>query len=345
MNNVPSNGKCDGMPANEREMDILLGLKFQQLYPTTEDCWKEIYKYIGPRANRCLNCGKKNPERTHNIRISKCRRCKAKIWITANTFFSRIRVPRAWLCAIWLLEQGIKINASRLHRIAGIAYSTAFAILKKLAIVISSEMDDTISACSSSFLAAFRKRSSKTPADSHPAAEQEQIEAASFRAAENGLEDQTAGCALEKDLQLVYDCLGNTPADADSLCEQLNKPVEKLAATLTLLELEGLAQRLHGNSYVRSSKAKRAISQTSDSDLLPLVATILDFIWSEFHGISRKYLQLYVAMHWYHSENNLGSAGSLLETCAKFRPVKYAEILGYVSPALISIGHQSTSLA
>jgi hypothetical protein len=343
MNNMPSNGKCDGLPVNEREREIVLWQRFLCLYPTEKDCLEELYKFIGRRTSECLKCGARDTQRIHKNRISQCRRCNTKNWITADTFFSHIRLPRAWLGAIWLMAQGVKISASRFHQIAGIAYSTAFVIFKKIAMVLSSVMDDTVSLCSSSFLAAFLKRSLKTPANLHPSSEQEQVAPNSVGDAENRRGESTTTEALDKKLQLVYDHLGSSPTDIDSLCEQLNRPIGELIASLTMLELQGLALRLPGSCYVRGSNFGNATTsaQTSDPELLSLVAVVLDFIRSKFHGISRKYLQLYVALHWYYSAQIKCPLGSLLETCSRFRPVTYAEILDYVSPALISLGAQS----
>jgi hypothetical protein len=150
---------------------------------------------------------------------------------------------------------------------------------------------------------------------------------------------------LDERLQPVYECLGSTPIDADGLLEHLNRPIEELNASLTLLELDGLAERVNGNCYILSRNATREkvnlLTYEPESSLL--VAAILDFICSKFHGISRKYLQFYVALHWYYSAKSRWPRGSLLEACCRFRPVKYAEILAYVSPAVISLGTHSMS--
>lgn len=50
----------------------------------------------------------------------------------AGADFDRVAEARPWLLAIWMLERGAELNAHRLHLMAGVAYSTAWNIMKKV---------------------------------------------------------------------------------------------------------------------------------------------------------------------------------------------------------------------
>jgi DNA-binding MarR family transcriptional regulator len=143
----------------------------------------------------------------------------------------------------------------------------------------------------------------------------------------------------------VYEVLSQEPTYFDNLRLCTGMPAGQLSATLTILELEGLVQRMAGDRYVRCLTA-----QPTDASMKPLgpghfvsestrktVTAALNFIRINFDGISRKYLQNYLAAYWCHVERSRWAVGSLLEECLRFGPVTFAEILAYVSPASVKV--------
>lgn len=51
-------------------------------------------------------------------------------------------------------------------------------------------------------------------------------------------------------MQSVYDYIGNEPVHIDKIAADLNIPVFKVLASLTILEMKGLIQALQGRRYI-----------------------------------------------------------------------------------------------
>lgn len=177
---MQNNSKLPEDTASKHETVVLaLWHKFNSEFPTEEDCVEALYTKFADQTVKCSSCQSDITQRNYGARIGKCQVCQKKNWFTAGTFFHRIRRAKPWLAAIWLLERGITVSAGLLHRLADIATSTAWLILKKLHLVINTELQNAPQAVlepSASFLPAICKRSSETPALSHPVSEQVAIE-------------------------------------------------------------------------------------------------------------------------------------------------------------------------
>jgi hypothetical protein len=303
--------------------------------------------------------------------LIKCQFCFKKRWLTAGTFFHRIRRARPWLAAIFLIEHGVAFNSFQFHRLLGIAYSSALSILKKVSVVIQSAMrdDDFIRLPSALFLPLFTKRSRKTPANKKPLAEEEAMHVASadddisgerelslasidagshFRDGQvkdsvrlrNDFREATEHLILDPSEKAIYECLSLKPTHCDLICERVQMSIGQVSAALTLLELSGIVWRLPGDHYVRCEPAKAHESTQKSLEGLSnkaLVDSVITFTRNSFRGISRKYLQNYISVYWCYVDKARWNAGSLLELCIGFRPVAHEEILAYVSPSSIQI--------
>lgn len=64
------------------------------------------------------------------------------------------------------------------------------------------------------------------------------------------------------------------------------------------------------------------------------IASAIAFIRKYFHGVSNKYLQLYIATFWCHTDRETWKKGSVLKACLKHRPISYAQLLYYETPEL-----------
>lgn len=144
--------------------------EFNQIYPSELDCMRGLCsKSVSKTCARCST--KLRIERIENERFARCYGCGQLESVTAGTFFSGIRKPKAWLATIWLLEKGLCPSGNWLHRRLEISYSTAWKILKKVSIVVHNALiqeDSSKEASSADFIAVYFRRCKKTPADKHP---------------------------------------------------------------------------------------------------------------------------------------------------------------------------------
>jgi hypothetical protein len=340
-------------PADSSET-ILKSLwqQFNSKFPTEEDCVAELSRQLFyPHGARCPNCLSQDIILRQFGRIFKCGYCKKTTWVTARTFFERIRSARPWLGAMWLMDHGLSFSALRFHKLAGIAYSSALNMLKKLRMVIQKQIESTSIAVPSAFFTqSMRKRSRETPARGHPVAEQEELERQSLddasMSASSGVPVQepvgvSELCGLEKEL---YEILPTEPADFDSLCELSGRDPGELSAALLLLELRGLARCMLGNLCVRAAPAEQqdAGESAGGGDSVEkwtktLVAGVIVHLDVTFRGISRKYLQNYLAAYWCHVDRTRWYPGSLLEECCRSHAISYRMLLACVSPLLVML--------
>lgn len=338
----------DEMPAKKEAILACLWAQFNNQFPTEEDCLEEVYK----RANdggmlKCHHCGNKDIERDYGQRTFTCLSCKKTSWFTAGTFFHHMKLARAWLGAIWLMDHGQTISSLRFQKLAGIAYSSALNIFKKLTMVIESEMgEDAIAVSSSFFSPLVGKRSRETPARAHPLAEQEEIEAQVLDNSKEGQESADVG-ELAPGEKEVYDVLSGEPVHFDVLCQRTGKAASNLSSSLMMLELAGLAKRIAGDRYVRHNPkeseqfyAHAVQSSLRTEDRLEptrTVSAIINFVRLNFHHIARKYLQNYLAAYWCHMDRRRWQLGALLQACLRFVHISDDEILDYVSPVMVKV--------
>jgi hypothetical protein len=322
-----------------------LWMQFNIEFPTEEACLQALSARIHPDGMiKCHHCRLTSlPENFHS-RALVCRMCKRRCWLTAGTFFQRIRYARPWLAAIWLMEHGLSLSSSKFHKLLGIAYSTALSIFKKLTIVIQGQVGQEARCVPSSVFAdSFGKRSRETPARSHPLGEQQAIEEQLSKVSPFEEPDEPSKKAttypLKEHQKRVYELLSAQPQQFDILCRLSESSAGELSATLMMLELEGLVARLPGDRYVCNQDSvpgpsdPAACSAQSKSD----VASFLAFVRLHFHAISRKYLQNYLSAFWCHTDRTRWGLGSLLDACLKSPAISYRQILDYVSPITVNL--------
>jgi len=344
--------------------------EFKHLFPTEQACVEQLRRRLKTRS-RCSACFNRISRKTKGARFVKCQFCFRKQWLTAGTFFHRIRQLRPWFAAIFLFERGVSFNAFQFHNLVGIAYSTAFSILKKIAAAAHSAMqeDATVQLPSALFLDVFTKRSRETPARKRPLAEQEGIDQAmagddtvkqgeAFSApgcnelpphannlttvvlAQEAAVKEAIGPTIQDPMEnAIYECLSLKPVPYDAICEKVCAPAGQVSAALTMLELSGLVNRLAGDQFVRSSTSATAAAgkQSLDGPQGKIVNELIKYIREKFGGISRKYLQYYISMHWCQINRKHWRRGSLLDLCLTTRSVSRTEIKEYVTPPLVQI--------
>lgn len=309
----------------------------------------------------CQNCNFPNQHEDASQRSFRCAKCKKLVWITAGTNFEQVELFRPWLAAQWLMEAGIKVNPFQLSKLFECNYSTAHTISKTINYQLASLMsEDSQSVPSAAFAAAFYRRSRETPAGEHPVEEERRAQdlaaerhqkskAKSDSSMRRFLQPQAATevnatVELSDDEQRVFSFIDGEPIHFDSLCELTDLPAENLSVLLMSLVLKNAIRNEFGDKYTRQNLVtllrsdvwpKTAISSKSSSS--GKVKAILKHIRAMYQGISRKYLQLYVANFLFFENLEDWRGGKLLDLLIKTRKVKYDRILEYVTELQVSI--------
>ena len=225
--------------------------------------------------------------------------------------------------------------------------SSALILFKRIAIVVEDQMPDQATVVlSSAFLSVFGKRSRLTPANAHPRSEQEEFEKELDAQMED---DESVGKAnpadgISEQERQVYDLLSQSPMSFDALCARTGLSAGDLAASLTMLELNELAKRERGDQYVRlaprptsESHSQWAGKGDSTNPTTMLISAFLKLASSHWRGISRRFLQKYLALFWCHIDRLRWQEGSLLDACLHFGKIRRDRLVNCVTPLLVKI--------
>lgn len=335
--------------------------QFESEYKTEEDCINEIYERadtLGLVA--CKHCRGMELERVSgSSRLMLCVSCHKYTSFTTGTIFERVRRIRPYFAAIWLSEQGISWSSNQLHQLAAIAIATAQKIFKKITSVITNLMhNDSQDVSSALFLSLVCKRSRLTPALQHPCAEQLGLESGTADSAEkyqelaatnipNEAEREPIISPVEKaenstDMPAseakILSLVSGQPISFESLCERSGMPTHAVSSSVSFLEIFGLVNRLPGDKFVRPFPERPSQKKTSVDDApMNVIAAFLAHARSVFHGISRKYLQNYLAAYWCHVDRERWTRGTLLEACLQSPFITNETILAYVTPLYVKL--------
>ncbi|MBS2007492.1 MAG: hypothetical protein JST01_10650 [Cyanobacteria bacterium SZAS TMP-1] len=347
--------------------------KFDRLHGSEADVNEQVCTgFLDPRAVRCHHCGGAKIVRDWGERVGQCLSCGKKVHYTAGTFFHKKRNLRCWLLCAWLFEQGIVFNPSQFHQVAGIAYSTAWTIFKKISLAVQYFLDGqegAIDVDSAHFIQLFSRRSLLTPAGAHPSVEQENIEESSVHPGTAGgaasspvaVGILTVPCSLSPMEKLVLNLISDAATPFDVLQLQSGLQTSELAMALLNLELEDLIQRESSGAYIltvpraarsgrrRVQQAKPA--QFSGNPSAPLrgaqlqekLAECVESLRLNHQGFSRKYLQIHIASYWCQfvrsctSGDSSASSFSVKEACMQAPEITDDDIRNYVTPFKVKL--------
>jgi DprA winged helix domain len=299
-------------------------------FPSDDDCLEFLmYWIIGVIV--CNECGSADLDRIDGERHAFCRACKKKTWLTAQSFLERISRPRAYLMALIYRGSGIAISAAELARVCKIVPSTAQCILRKIDFVILNEMAPIgIPLDSRKFSESIVRRSTYTPATKHPVSEFDEIDK---KNAQQGNNVQPA--PLSPDEKQIYKLLSEQPISIDSLINATGWTVTAVSGTLTMLQLNGLAKALPGDNFAKCYPASDLAAQKISPQTKGFLDRSMELIRSTHQGISRRYLQTYLAFCWSMFDRTRWDLRALLKACRKFGLITDAQLKLYVSPDVV----------
>lgn len=315
---------------NKSEFAVYLD-KFKSLFPSDADClrefWRRTYK---TDVAFCQFCNTSQPDFKFNKRSFKCGMCKRKNSVTAGTMFENVRLPSPWLARIWFFENKVAISSNQFSQLFKIAPSTAMNIFKKI-MLSALEALPPPDIPSSDFECVLIKRSAETPANEHPRSELQTN-------ADVGKFFSESPPALEKNDALIFDLLQlGSRLSIDQLLSRSLLGISELAASLwTLCDLR-LIKRLPGDLHERVEKPSRPSMDGLSPDRCAQVRAAIKFIRSTSHGISRKYVQLYLCAFAIISNPQKWNSGALLRACCGATKTTDAQVRAYVSPYYLSV--------
>lgn len=309
--------------------------EFRACYPDKEDCLDEIVRVLlDSGLLQCQKCEKPKWKRSGGRRL-KCLGCKKKRSATAGTFFDHMRAHRAWLAAIWFAERGIILSGCTFQKLLNIAYSSARLILKRVMIAMQTPMQDdqdSLTVSTKAFIELFRRRSSETEAKQAPRTE-ENAYSGDGEAKTNSPSPETEraqalekisksieGHELAEEQLILLKTLAEESLNSDRLASKTGLPIRQINACLSMMEMDGLCQRLPGNQFSIAShllSGNRSEPEPSEinGQTLAAVKESNQFILKRFKGISRKDLQIYLVAHWCSVKMRQQSDRSVLKAC------------------------------
>lgn len=345
-----------------REKISRLIKEFDRIFKSEKDCQEKINQLLYPDGNYiCRECKSRNVERKYGDRNIKCLSCKKVTSLTTNTFFHKTKSARSYLAPIWMMEKGMILNASEIGRVSNVVNSTGQHILKKITYVIKNKMSEVAPYLNSDQLInTICKRSKETRRRMPPDSEisdarnnrhnhnRRQKDTITYKATFiqknseiNQLTEDRKPLTLANQIEtMILKNLSDTPLQLEVLQERMKISASELLPALTVLELNEAISRLPGEYFTkRSQKApmisdegiKRSDTANSGISKRKLIKTI-KLIKARFHGISRKYLQFYLAALWVYVDRKRWKTDEILKACCKTGEISHHSIYDYVSP-------------
>lgn len=343
----------------------------------SDDDWKLVQEYLriydSPEKrtlamirlldhNGCILCGDTNVRVMKNKRSVWCPRCRKRTWLTNGTFFENMRRLDVAHGILTLLERGVDLCAHQASVIFSCAYDTAWTFFLKLEAIIAEIMpqsEDLLECLSLDFTSLFIRRSNRTPAQVHPREEQrayeDELRQEDFSSSGDYKTNQDTDCTDKTDdsffsnsplLELIA---ADRPTDFDSLLERSKMPHSSLSMELMELQMAKLIIRQPGELYVlaKASKAQEHNQRIKSIQIFEegsvgasessLLNHALQYIRTLSHGISRKYLQLALCLHWFQFDKTRWSPGELTHLCKRHRAITKKEIKSSVTPLKVRI--------
>lgn len=160
--------------------------------------------------------------------------------------------------------------------------------------------------------------------------------------AETGATKSTGGESLFCDDSpegIVLGCLSSTPKSLEVLQQESGLDIGPLAAALSMLELSALIKAV-GVRYIRIERdppPPPSCQVPLSERLARVIDCYRDFVDVYWHGVSRKYAQLYLACFWYMVARQDLPACYLTDNCSRFGYINFDTMLDYVSPLTLAL--------
>ncbi len=347
-----------------RDLASIFWKQFESEYKSESACVKMLYFLCNGHEIRCRHCKQQRLTHLQNSRIIFCHDCKRNTYTLAGTFFHNIRKAKPWLAALWFMEKGVEVSSSGFAKLATIASSSAQEMFKKYTFEILAKMEDSPLMPSTEFISIFIRRSRFSLPGEHARVcrselqqNQECTDSSAQADGKDTLEYQQPNSKnndevvlteeqtnTEQNLDLIQELLYELmpPGESvhfDILLEKTGIEAGILNAALLMLELDGLISNQGGDRYLKPKPLhiQSSAFQLNTGELERLKSDFTTFVSRTFQGISRKYLQNYLAWYWCYKDKQFWKPGQLFQACATFNGTTYNEIIQYESPPIVKV--------
>ncbi len=299
----------------------------------------KLRQSTGIQRCKCLN-----PEfiLSKDARRARCKLCGTTVSTTQDTVLEATSELVAWLVAIKLMEQGLIVSGNRLARLTGITSSCANLIIKKLQMVVLAEMPENFMLVSAHrFQKIICRRTVNTPARQHAYIEQISIEKEYALKKKSHIKPD-----ISDKQEMILSQMSEGPISLDALYTQISTAtamhIGEFYSNITMLELDGFAEQLRDGKFVKiddetESGLIEMLHGASEETLQNHIEQIIEFTHFVFQSVSRKYLQLFMAAYWCHTDRKKWCKDALLTACLKHPAISAAKLAAYSSPPLIKI--------
>jgi transposase-like protein len=108
--------------------------EFQEQFGTEEACREYLYKKRWPNGFICPKCGHTERFNIKSRNRYQCKACGHQTTATAGTIMEKTRTPLTkWFAAMYLVAEDKRgLSAMALRRKIGVAYFTAWTMLRKI---------------------------------------------------------------------------------------------------------------------------------------------------------------------------------------------------------------------
>lgn len=308
--------------------------KFCVLFPNEEHCIKELAEERLKRVPPCSRCSGTRFKHGDTYKNYYCESCGKEFYTFAGTMYDSVQHFRPRAAAIWLARHNISPSASEFARFFSLYLSTGQDILRSVGFLLAKKMAEqkTVTISSAEFIEIYGCRSTETPAREHPRAEQLDLDLL-FSETENKT-DEAINVVLDAEEREILDKLSsNSAARIDEIIAKTNFEVADVFAALGRLQFKGLVEVSSDQSFKRKKKKTKPI----DNEYLRAIAEkFKQFVKENWHRISRKYVQIYLAMFWMTQKENQWTDDLIFEFLDS-EPVSRKSMQSYVSPYYLQV--------
>lgn len=317
---------------------------FEEKFPDDETCARFLLENGWRVGKRCKYCDSTEFSETIDFKTHQCLQCGKSNRVFEGTILVRVQLVRPWFAGIWFLSSGILYSRKEFSELFGIALDTAQRISNTISLHLTKKMEGFPTVPSASFSKIFERRSSETPARKPPIAEQYELEKQSRslegRSFGNGPldgSDSSEVIELSEGERTVLEMLDfENWSSVNELADKIDFDFSFILTIIAMLEIKGFVVK-NPEHLLKRSLVRKELAASNGEELGLVVDDFLKKGKAVWHGISRKNVQLHVALYWSTTRLDIWEGGHLMFEILDCEPLSKGTLRSYVSPLNIQV--------